>query len=223
MTDRLTALDATFLELEEADESAHMHIGALMVLSLGGPSLRLGSPPSAATSRSGWTRYPATAAASRSSTPAGSAGPSGRPTSASRWITTCTAQPCPLPAASASCSDGSASTGPSGSTGAGPCGRSSSSKAWQAGAGHSRRRRTTAWSTVSAPSTRRPCCSTRRAAPARARARSRRSRTRTLNTTGSCAAFRPHWRADAGGRRLRTPSEEGARKLGRAGRADRSR
>jgi WS/DGAT/MGAT family acyltransferase len=29
--DRLTALDATFLELEEADESAHMHIGGLMV------------------------------------------------------------------------------------------------------------------------------------------------------------------------------------------------
>jgi diacylglycerol O-acyltransferase / wax synthase len=31
MTDQLTALEATFLELEEADESAHMHIGALMV------------------------------------------------------------------------------------------------------------------------------------------------------------------------------------------------
>ncbi|MDQ2676203.1 MAG: wax ester/triacylglycerol synthase family O-acyltransferase, partial [Actinomycetota bacterium] len=30
--DRLTALDATFLELEEADESAHMHIGAVMLL-----------------------------------------------------------------------------------------------------------------------------------------------------------------------------------------------
>ena len=27
----LTALDATFLELEEADQSAHMHIGAVMV------------------------------------------------------------------------------------------------------------------------------------------------------------------------------------------------
>ena len=25
--DRLTPLDATFLELEEADEAAHMHIG----------------------------------------------------------------------------------------------------------------------------------------------------------------------------------------------------
>jgi WS/DGAT/MGAT family acyltransferase len=31
MPDRLTALDATFLELEEADDSAHMHIGAILV------------------------------------------------------------------------------------------------------------------------------------------------------------------------------------------------
>lgn len=31
-TEKLTALDATFLELEEADESAHMHIGGVMVL-----------------------------------------------------------------------------------------------------------------------------------------------------------------------------------------------
>ena len=31
MAEHLTALDATFLELEEADESAHMHIGGIMV------------------------------------------------------------------------------------------------------------------------------------------------------------------------------------------------
>ena len=31
MAEHLTALDATFLELEEADQSAHMHIGAVMV------------------------------------------------------------------------------------------------------------------------------------------------------------------------------------------------
>jgi WS/DGAT/MGAT family acyltransferase len=40
--DRLTPLDATFLELEEADPSAHMHIGSLMVfeaLPAGPPSL----------------------------------------------------------------------------------------------------------------------------------------------------------------------------------------
>jgi hypothetical protein len=30
-TESLTALDATFLELEQADDSAHMHIGAVMV------------------------------------------------------------------------------------------------------------------------------------------------------------------------------------------------
>ena len=31
MSEQLTALDATFLELEEADESAHMHTGVIMV------------------------------------------------------------------------------------------------------------------------------------------------------------------------------------------------
>jgi diacylglycerol O-acyltransferase / wax synthase len=39
--DRLTALDATFLELEEADEAAHMHIGGVMVF-----EPRPGTPPS---------------------------------------------------------------------------------------------------------------------------------------------------------------------------------
>ena len=42
MSEHLTALDATFLELEEADESAHMHIGAIMVFD---PSPD-GEPPS---------------------------------------------------------------------------------------------------------------------------------------------------------------------------------
>jgi diacylglycerol O-acyltransferase / wax synthase len=40
--ERLTALDATFLELEEADESAHMHIGGVMVLA---PTPGGGAPP----------------------------------------------------------------------------------------------------------------------------------------------------------------------------------
>src|SRR4051794_15820932 len=44
MTDRISALDATFLELEEADESAHMHIGAVLVFE---PPAG-GSPPSLA-------------------------------------------------------------------------------------------------------------------------------------------------------------------------------
>lgn len=42
MSQRLTSLDATFLELEDADESAHMHIGAVMVFEAtrdGAPSL----------------------------------------------------------------------------------------------------------------------------------------------------------------------------------------
>jgi diacylglycerol O-acyltransferase / wax synthase len=40
--DRLTALDATFLELEEADSSAHMHIGGVMVFE---PVPMLDAPP----------------------------------------------------------------------------------------------------------------------------------------------------------------------------------
>ena len=43
MSEHLTALDATFLELEEADESAHMHIGLIMVFDPhpgGGPPSR---------------------------------------------------------------------------------------------------------------------------------------------------------------------------------------
>jgi WS/DGAT/MGAT family acyltransferase len=38
--DRLTPLDATFLELEEADDAAHMHIGSIMVF-----EARAGTPP----------------------------------------------------------------------------------------------------------------------------------------------------------------------------------
>ena len=44
--DRLTPLDATFLELEEADEAAHMHIGSLMVF-----EARAGLPPTLARAR----------------------------------------------------------------------------------------------------------------------------------------------------------------------------
>ena len=42
MGDQLTALDATFLELEEVDQSAHMHIGGVMVLE---PQPGGGAPP----------------------------------------------------------------------------------------------------------------------------------------------------------------------------------
>ena len=42
MEDHLSALDATFLELEEADQSAHMHIGGVMILD---PQPDGGAPP----------------------------------------------------------------------------------------------------------------------------------------------------------------------------------
>jgi WS/DGAT/MGAT family acyltransferase len=44
--DRLTPLDATFLELEEADDAAHMHIGSLMLF-----EAHAGTPPKLATLR----------------------------------------------------------------------------------------------------------------------------------------------------------------------------
>jgi diacylglycerol O-acyltransferase / wax synthase len=43
VSDKLTPLDATFLELEEADDSAHMHIGSLMIF-----EADAGRPPSIA-------------------------------------------------------------------------------------------------------------------------------------------------------------------------------
>ncbi|MGZ8666038.1 MAG: WS/DGAT/MGAT family O-acyltransferase [Solirubrobacterales bacterium] len=42
MADQLTALDATFLELEEADQGTHMHIGGVMVFD---PRPEAGAPP----------------------------------------------------------------------------------------------------------------------------------------------------------------------------------
>src|SRR5262245_31528351 len=42
MGEELNALDATFLELEEADQSAHMHIGGVILLEPHGPG---GAPP----------------------------------------------------------------------------------------------------------------------------------------------------------------------------------
>ena len=61
---QLSALDAAFLELEEADESAHMHIGWAMVFEPppGGGAPRCRSCASAPAS--GWRRCRASAAAS---------------------------------------------------------------------------------------------------------------------------------------------------------------
>ena len=42
LAERLTALDATFLELEEADQGAHMHIGGVMIFD---PREDGGAPP----------------------------------------------------------------------------------------------------------------------------------------------------------------------------------
>jgi diacylglycerol O-acyltransferase / wax synthase len=55
MGEQLTALDATFLELEEADQSAHMHIGGVIVLE---PGPRGGAPPIEEIRRDVVTRLP---------------------------------------------------------------------------------------------------------------------------------------------------------------------
>jgi WS/DGAT/MGAT family acyltransferase len=55
-TDSLTALDATFLELEQADESAHMHIGAVMIFE---PLAEGGAPTPAVVTRHLERRLPA--------------------------------------------------------------------------------------------------------------------------------------------------------------------
>src|SRR3954453_12764765 len=39
MAEHLSALDATFLELEEADDAAHMHIGAMLIFDGAAPSI----------------------------------------------------------------------------------------------------------------------------------------------------------------------------------------
>ncbi|HEY1238167.1 MAG TPA: wax ester/triacylglycerol synthase family O-acyltransferase [Solirubrobacterales bacterium] len=55
MGEQLTALDATFLELEEADQSAHMHIGGVIVLE---PGPAGGAPPIAEIRRDVASRLP---------------------------------------------------------------------------------------------------------------------------------------------------------------------
>ena len=82
MSNRMTALDATFLELEEVDDSAHMHIGGVLIFdpAPGRSGLRRSrrsasaSTPASATCR-------ASATASRNRRSAACTGPSGSTTS----------------------------------------------------------------------------------------------------------------------------------------------
>ena len=161
--DRLTPLDATFLELEEVDATAHMHIGSLMVF-----EARPGLPPTLErlarhieqpARRAAALRLPAVGAAH------------GRPALAGLGARPGLRHPCPprarrasrARAARRSCSIGPADTGPSGSTVSGRCGTPGWSPASPAAAGPSRPRPTTRWWTASAPPTWRTSSSIRRA------------------------------------------------------------
>lgn len=85
----LTPLDATFLEFEQADPSAHMHIGALMVFDprparcdadLGGAARTRGP--------AGSTRFRGSAGACRDGASAACSGRRGRSTSSSTSTST---------------------------------------------------------------------------------------------------------------------------------------
>ena len=80
----MTALDATFLELEEVDDSAHMHIGGVLVFDPrpGAPGARR-SRSSARASPRGSATCPASATGSPSRRPAACTGRTGSPTSSS--------------------------------------------------------------------------------------------------------------------------------------------
>ena len=82
--DQLTALDATFLELEQADDSALMHIGSAMLFEPlpGGGHRR--SRTCASICNSDWVGCPVTDRSSGRPAPADSRGPTGSPTIASR-------------------------------------------------------------------------------------------------------------------------------------------
>ena len=151
MTDHLTPLDATFLELEQADESAHMHIGGALVFDPrpdgSVPSLeevcaststaRLAHLPryrrKLSEPRTGGLRWPAWEDDERFDLDVPRA-----PRDAAR-----------RPAATRSCASGSATTGPTASTATGRCGRSCCSTASRTAAGRSSPRPTTRWSTGS--------------------------------------------------------------------------
>ena len=101
MSDELTALDATFLELEEADQSAHMHIGAVMLFEPRPEAVRRASTACAPTSAPASTPCRDSANVSLRPAPAGSAGLGGWTTSASTSPIMCALLRLPAPAGEA--------------------------------------------------------------------------------------------------------------------------
>ena len=124
MGERLSMLDTMFLELEQFDESAHMHIGAALIFDPlpggGTPEIadlrehmraRMGILPRFAPAALGSTRGP---------------GELARPGSRRRRSTstrTSTTRPCPRREARPSCTSGSGTSGPTASTATGRSGR----------------------------------------------------------------------------------------------------
>ena len=140
--EQLSALDATFLELEEADQSAHMHIGGVILLE---PQPGGGAPPIEQIREDVMARLPdlpATRSGSRRRNrrlhwPSWERDPDFR---VERHVRSAGL---PAPAGSPSCSSGPASTTRSGSIEPSRSGRWRSSSS-RTGAGRSSPRRTTA-------------------------------------------------------------------------------
>ena len=184
--DQLTALDAAFLELEEADDGALMHIGAALVFDPlpGGGRRRSGR--CASTSSSAWTCCLATGRSSARPAPAGSPGRRGSAISVLRSRGTFAMRRSRRRGKSPSSWTGSRTSTRIAWIAAVRCGRLCCSTVWRAGVGRWCRRPTIAWSTESARSTLSTCCSARsprRASPQRPTSRCR---------TGMVDAWLPH-------------------------------
>ena len=162
VADTLSALDGTFLELEDADDGALMHIGAVIVFAPlpAGPR----APTFDAVCRhlderlGGLTRF--RQRLSDSGPPAGP-GRAGSGSPRAFDVADHVRVALPAPGSEAELMRLTAISSPISWTGPAPCGRWCSSKAWRMDAGRSASRRITAWSTALARSAHAICSSIR--------------------------------------------------------------
>ena len=225
--DQLTALDATFLELEQADDSALMHIGAALVFDAAARRWDAGDRGGARAPRAALGPVAALPAEARRAPHRRASWPPGSAISASRSKRTSVTRRSRRRGTSASSWTGSRTSTRTAWTAAVRCGRWCCSTVWRTAAGRWCRRPTTAWSTASARSTSSTCCSTqspRRASRQRAtprRCRLRRGRHGWLpHPPEPC---RPGGRRGPRGRsRRRARADASARGVGALAGGDRS-
>ena len=169
--DQLTALDATFLELEQADESALMHIGAALVFDAlpGGETPAIGEAARASRATPGLAAA-LPPEARRTAHRRARVALLGARISASSSERTSVTRRSPRRATSTSSWTGSRISTRIAWTAAVRCGRSCCSTVWRTAVGRWCGRPITVWSTASVRSASSTCCSTqspRRASPQR--------------------------------------------------------